>query len=451
MNFFYYLFRTCAIDLSSFLLEFLEEFVCVVLFSLSYKRRKLFPLRLAAAFVAGVVLCCLFAMWKTALASLEQTSAAALFCRIFTYTAVAVFMFGVLAFCWREKFSELVVCWCTAIAVKTVAGKSFSLLLNICGVDDKYSNSFFSDHDNFRDFSILAVWHIAIFVAFAFLYRKRKKLEANKKTTLYIYVLSAFTVLITTVLSGICRIYEGGNLPMSIITKIFMLVCMAFVLVLIFGILERNKLSQDLEITEQLLTQEKRRYEMSKETVEIINMKCHDLKHRLSSLEDKLNEREIEELKEAIKIYDSNIKTGNEILDVVLYEKQLLCEKSRIKLTCLADGKLLSFVSPSHLYALFGNAIDNAVEAVKPLVKEDKRLIGITLRREENLAVIEICNYFSGRIEIKDGLPETSKEDGNRHGYGMRSMKYVAESYGGTISAAVDGDMFTLTVGIPVK
>lgn len=422
-----------------------------MLFSLSYKKRKLFPLRIAAAFAVGVVLCCLFAMWKTALASTPQTSFSALFCRIFTYTFVAVYIFGLLALCFRENFAELVVCWCTTIAVKTLAGKSFPLILNICGVDDKVSNSFFPDHNNFRDFSILSVWHIAIFAAFAFLYNRRKKLDASKRTTFYICTLSAFTVLITTVLNGICRIYEGDNLPMSIITKIFMLINMAFVLILIFGILERNKLSQNLEITEELLRQEKRRYETSKETVELINMKCHDLKHRLGSLEDKLNAREIEELKEAVKIYDSNIKTGNDILDVVLYEKQLLCESNRIKLTCLADGKLLSFVSPSHLYSLFGNAIDNAMEAVKPIESEDKRIIGITLRRENRSAVIEICNYFIGELKLKNGLPETSKEDGNRHGYGMHSMKYVAESYGGKLDVSVDSDLFTLTVALPLE
>ncbi len=449
MTVFTYITDNCRLNIISFFMELCESFLLLILFTVSYKRRKYFIPRILTSFIFGLVLCVLLAMWKSAFSS-APTSPAAITTRIATHTLMKLYHLAIVFFCWKETTMESIVCWCTFIAVKTLVGKGYALILNLCGIDDTSSVSFFPTAPKFVDYFLLGLFHSAFFILFAVLYAKRTKLVETKRVSVALYLIF-ISVIAVSMLLNFSRAFEPQSLQLSIITKMFALICMSFVLVTIFGILKRNKLSQDLEITEQLLTQEKRRYETSKETVEIINMKCHDLKHRLSSLEDKLNAREIEELKEAIKIYDSNIKTGNEILDVVLYEKQLLCESNRIRLTCLADGKLLSFVSPSHLYALFGNAIDNAVEAVKPLEKEDKRIIGITLRREENLAVIEICNYFSGRIEIKDGLPETSKEDGNRHGYGMRSMKYVAESYGGKIGAAIDGDMFTLTVSIPVR
>ncbi len=38
-----------------------------------------------------------------------------------------------------------------------------------------------------------------------------------------------------------------------------------------------------------------------------------------------------------------------------------------IVITCIADGKLLEFISSTDLYSLFGNALDNAIEAVSVL------------------------------------------------------------------------------------
>ena len=60
---------------------------------------------------------------------------------------------------------------------------------------------------------------------------------------------------------------------------------------------------------------------------------------------------------------------------------------------------------------------------------------------------IHISNYFSGTLQIEDGLPKTSKtgEEGF-HGYGMKSMKLIAEKYGGSLRASAEGELFTLDI-----
>ena len=52
-------------------------------------------------------------------------------------------------------------------------------------------------------------------------------------------------------------------------------------------------------------------YEIEKDITELINIKCHDLKHQFSMLDGQLSERQIAELSESINIYDSIFKTGN--------------------------------------------------------------------------------------------------------------------------------------------
>ena len=98
-------------------------------------------------------------------------------------------------------------------------------------------------------------------------------------------------------------------------------------------------------------------------------------------------------------IYDSTIKTGNEILDTILTEKKLLCEKNQIELTCVADGECLSFIDPIDLYAIITNALNNAIDYVTQLEDPNQRIIAVMVYSRANLAFIQIENYFPGTLE----------------------------------------------------
>lgn len=126
---------------------------------------------------------------------------------------------------------------------------------------------------------------------------------------------------------------------------------------------------------ESIIRQERESYKRERSAVEVINIKCHDLKHQLRILEKKIDGSELRELKDAVYAYDSVFKTGNNALDAVLYLKSMDCEAKEISITCLADGKLLNFMADSDLYSLFGNILDNAIEAVEHIEDREKRVI----------------------------------------------------------------------------
>ena len=77
-------------------------------------------------------------------------------------------------------------------------------------------------------------------------------------------------------------------------------------------------------------------------------------------------------IEKSVQIYSAIVRTGNEILDTILTEKSLICENSGIHINCVADGSLLAFMNPVDLYTLFGNALDNAIEAVRKLESKEK-------------------------------------------------------------------------------
>ena len=65
--------------------------------------------------------------------------------------------------------------------------------------------------------------------------------------------------------------------------------------------------------------------------------------------------------------------------------------------------------------------------------------------------MIEESNYFSVGLALDHGLTATSKGDVSRHGFGTKSIQYIAGQYGGTMDIKVVGNMFFLTIRFPTK
>jgi len=110
--------------------------------------------------------------------------------------------------------------------------------------------------------------------------------------------------------------------------------------------------------------------------------------------------------------------------------------------TCIADGKVLKNMDPIDLFTLFGNMMDNAIEAVEHLPKEE-RSISLSVKEELGMVLITEENPCQ-RTKQENGRFQTTKEDKANHGYGIRSMEMVAKKYDGTLSADVKDDVFTL-------
>ena len=189
-------------------------------------------------------------------------------------------------------------------------------------------------------------------------------------------------------------------------------------------------------VTSQLLDKAEEQYKQNKENVDLINIKCHDLKHQIRGLGNKANisQDTVKELENMISIYDSTIKTNNDALDLILTEKSLFCQKNKIDLKCYADCSKLGFINESDLYSLFGNMIDNAIEAVTKIENKDKRTISLIVRNALSCTSIFISNYFEGKIRLdRNGMPITSKQNKNYHGYGLKSIKMIVDKYNGCL------------------
>lgn len=265
-----------------------------------------------------------------------------------------------------------------------------------------------------------------------------------------IILLSVITLFIVYLVSSLASV-KGKD----VYHNIYACCCCMLLLFLQFGIFAYGEENKKSATAKELLDQEHGQRRLAKETIEILNRKCHDLKHRIEGIqkivEDEVLDGKLKQLYETARVYDTFSITGNSALDVLLTEKNLYCNKYGIRFTCIADGAIVSFMSDEDIYSLFGNALDNAIESVSG-EEDDHRWISFNLHRKNGFALLHTDNYCScyDALKFKNGLPLTTKSDGTRHGLGMTGMKYVVEKYGGTLSVGCEDNIFCLNAVIPL-
>jgi sensor histidine kinase regulating citrate/malate metabolism len=210
---------------------------------------------------------------------------------------------------------------------------------------------------------------------------------------------------------------------------------------------------RQLEAVQNMMQKQYQQYQMSKESIELVNRKYHDLKHQIAVLRSEVGAARqnefLDQMENEIKIYEAQNKTGNQVLDTLLTSKSLYCSQHGISLTCVADGSLLDFIEIMDLSAIFGNALDNAIECEEKITDPEKKLIHLSVSAQQGFVLIRCENYCEKAPDLSEGLPRTTKSDGNFHGYGLKSIRFFAQKYGGTVTVRMEKQWFVLQILLP--
>lgn len=210
----------------------------------------------------------------------------------------------------------------------------------------------------------------------------------------------------------------------------------------------------ELKAIDEILRSQHQQYLQSKRSIERVNRKYHDLKHQVGVIRAEVDPGKqasyLDELEATIKDVDTQSKTGSSVLDVILTTKHLECVERDVDLTCVADGSLLGFMTVMDVSALFGNALDNAIDGASRVEDPEKRLVKMALFARDELVVMTFENYFDGDVRTEDGQVVTRRSDRDRHGYGLKSLRYTAEKYGGSMTVRTDGDWFVVRILVPL-
>ena len=322
-----------------------------------------------------------------------------------------------------------------------------------------FYSSFHFGRDNLWNKTICLV--IVYTVVFGFMYylENRRKISNHRMRVTAREMWGAVAIGIAAFLMSNLS-YAYTNTPFGdLVTDIFntrTMVDLGGLAILYAYHVQRGELHMkyELDSIQNVLQNQYAQYRQSRESIDVINRKYHDLKHQIAALRaenDPARRNEwLDEMEEDIKAYEAQNKTGNPVLDTVLTSKSLYCQKHGINLTCVADGTKLGFMDVRDICTIFGNAMDNAIECELRIPDKTKRLIHVTVAVQRGFLLLRFENYYEGYLEFEEGLPVTTKQEKNYHGFGIKSIRYTAQKYNGSVKINTDDNWFEMKVLIPL-
>lgn len=184
-----------------------------------------------------------------------------------------------------------------------------------------------------------------------------------------------------------------------------------------------------------------------------INKLYHDLKNHIL-IANQLNSEKLKgEYTESLERYFSEfqvkVNSGNEILDILLLKKAEECKRKKIDIKLYVNFSKGSFVNLVDVSIIFGNVLDNAIEACERITDE-KKWIELFVDEYEDFIYIKISNPFS-LVKKEKGRLMSLKNDDEKHGLGLECLEDTLRKYGGTCIYTTEQSVFKLTAIIPIR
>lgn len=436
------------------IVEFLFEYsVFAVLFLHKLNRRNKFVLRAVLGFAAVFAIGLPVAWFYTAFGG-------TLWGRILVYTFLFA-VFTVFAWlCFEESYFTVLFCCGMAYAAQNLAYKVY-LIIWTFGEKLRLYDGWGANFDLYYRIMYYTIFAVCV-AAFWFLFIRRITSKLQDKELNYKMILLTFFILgITIFLCSVEDLYfaklcvERENRFDNDVYYVlrqtgnaFSAVCCVIVILLASKSIVESRLLKEVEYLKYAIRQGERQYRISKDSIELINIKCHDIKYKLDALmaQGDMGADAVKALRDSISFYDLKKDTGNQLLNVLITEKGFYCEQNEINFSCMIDGEKLEFMEAGDLYCLFGNLIDNALEAVKEIEDKARRIVNLSVKAKGGFILVQEENYFNGVREFEDGLPITTKKDKNSHGFGMRSLRMIVKKYGGELTTFVSDNIFHLNI-----
>lgn len=214
-------------------------------------------------------------------------------------------------------------------------------------------------------------------------------------------------------------------------------------------VFKKSAMQKEMDTLNLLYERQREQYQVARQNVQIINKRCHELKLQIAALRqmsgaasdppDPELKAHIDEAEKAAQLYDASRNTGNEVLDVVLTEKSLLCESRRIQLNAVTDGSCLGFFEAGDLYALFANMLDHAIESAVQMPEPERRCIDLLVCTRQSFVVVNVIS--------PDRPPEAA--DTRATHYAVKVTNRIVQKYKGTLTTESQNGFFAVKIIFP--
>lgn len=224
-----------------------------------------------------------------------------------------------------------------------------------------------------------------------------------------------------------------------------------FLLSFFYELSKLFKIRVDNEILKEQIKQHKTHYDRLQQEKDKLRRVHHDMKYQWFTLEHLLNEsgerakEYLTTVVDSFKVTKSHVDTGNYLLDAILTEKLEKANSMGIepKMEIMIKKELQIELTDCSI--LFGNLLDNALEALEKLEKE-KRLLDIHILTKKNLFIIKIKNSYNGMVKKVGNRYMTTKKEKDFHGIGLESIRQIVKKYDGEFEIFYDEQYFCVEI-----
>lgn len=139
-----------------------------------------------------------------------------------------------------------------------------------------------------------------------------------------------------------------------------------------------------------------------------------------------------------IRLAEEIIYSANPVVNAILKVKSIKAKEKEIpmQVTTLLPQRVS--VDIGDMGVLYGNLLDNAIEAAMA-VEQEKRYVHVESKFQEGRLLLSIKN---SKPSGTSSYQQTNKKDKIKHGRGIRSVRKVAEKYGGELLLKDQGEHF---------
>lgn len=229
------------------------------------------------------------------------------------------------------------------------------------------------------------------------------------------------------------------------IITIFIIIGLVLLNIIVFHYLEyihKNHILKEQIFQEELKkNMMSQHYQDMKKQYEETRKLIHDFKNHLLTMsiayENGKNDMAKNIMDQFIK-ESNNIKikftTGSDILDIILNDKANKAEQLGIKFHFIMDNIELGWIKEFDMITIFGNLLDNAIEAN---IKNDivDRYIKVKLYHKNSMVILSIKNSCINKLEVSDIYVKSTKE--GHSGVGLQNVKNSINTYDGAFDIEI--------------
>ena len=209
---------------------------------------------------------------------------------------------------------------------------------------------------------------------------------------------------------------------------------------------ENTRLESDILHSNQQIALQGEHYKMLRTHIDDTKRARHDLRQHLSAFKSYIETGETEKLEAYINEYSSSLPDDTEItfcenyaVNSILRHYIGIAKSEGIKVDVHTELPENAGVNDSDLCIIFGNCLENAIEACR-WIEDTEKFINISSKTIGSMLAVTIDNSFDGVIKQDNGIYLSRKRDGE--GIGIASVKAVALKYGIEACFEIDGNVF---------